>query len=555
MKKLYLIILLIPFILLSCKKDKVQVSNFQIDSENIVCDVNYVVITVNYSYKAKLKGAVGYYSPNSNMSGAKSVDAEIKEKSFVVRFSDLSLNTTYYYYYEYNNGVDVIKTDVRSFTTVDKPTVTTVAVTNVTASSVTCKGNVTDDGGAAIKARGFCYSTDHNPTINGPHTSNGTETGEFTGNITGLDGNTTYYVRAYVTNVAGTTYGSELSFVTLQQYTVSVSANPDYAGTVTGGGNYINGHSCTVSATANEDYAFDNWTENGNVVSTDANYTFNVTSNRTLTANFSQIPVPTGAIRGKFSVSPSRQVYFSKGNLKYKASSNTWSFADNQYDYVGSDNSNISSTYSGWIDLFGWGTSGYNHGAANYQPWSTSTNTNYYVYGIMNANLNSMTGQADWGYNAISNGGNQENYGWRTLTEEEWVYMFYTRVTVSGIRYAKAMVNGKNGIIILPDNWNTSYYSLNNANSAEAEYSGNMISAAQWNGMEQHGAIFLPAAGYRNGTVVNAVGSEGYYWSATHYEYNNDSAYCLYFNNTYQNSYIMRSRYSGISVRLVCDVE
>ena len=83
--------------------------------------------------------------------------------------------------------------------------------------------------------------------------------------------------------------------------------------------------------------------------------------------------VPTGAIDGKFSINEDGgQVYFSQGNLQYQASSNTWKFAENQYDYVGSTNSNISSTYSGWIDLFGWGTSGYNHGANCYQPWSTS---------------------------------------------------------------------------------------------------------------------------------------------------------------------------------------
>ena len=71
-----------------------------------------------------------------------------------------------------------------------------------------------------------------------------------------------------------------------QTYTVNVSANPTQGGTVTGGGTFSQGQSCTVSATANTGYTFTNWTENGNVVSTNANYTFNVTSNRTLVANF-----------------------------------------------------------------------------------------------------------------------------------------------------------------------------------------------------------------------------------------------------------------------------
>ena len=73
-----------------------------------------------------------------------------------------------------------------------------------------------------------------------------------------------------------------------QNYTISVSANPTNGGTVTGGGTYQQGQSCTVHATANTGYTFTNWTENGNVVSTNANYTFTVTGNRTLVANFTQ---------------------------------------------------------------------------------------------------------------------------------------------------------------------------------------------------------------------------------------------------------------------------
>ena len=73
-----------------------------------------------------------------------------------------------------------------------------------------------------------------------------------------------------------------------QTYTISVSANPALGGNVTGGGTYTQGQSCTVTATANAGYTFTNWTENGNVVSTNANYTFTVTGNRTLVANFAQ---------------------------------------------------------------------------------------------------------------------------------------------------------------------------------------------------------------------------------------------------------------------------
>lgn len=78
-------------------------------------------------------------------------------------------------------------------------------------------------------------------------------------------------------------------------------------------------------------------------------------------------------LSGQFSVSASKQVYFSKGNLRYHCSSKAWSFATNQYDVVGQSNSNISSSYAGYIDLFGWGTSGNN----NLMPYETSLSVVY----------------------------------------------------------------------------------------------------------------------------------------------------------------------------------
>ena len=258
---------------------------------------------------------------------------------------------------------------------------------------------------------------------------------------------------------------------------------------------------------------------------------------------------PTGAINGKFTINADGdQVYFSQGNLQYQASTNTWKFADNQYDYIGSTNSNISSTYSGWIDLFGWGTSGYNHGANCYQPWSTSTSySDYYAYGNYQYNLYDQTGQADWGYNAISNGSNTANQ-WRTLTGPEWDYVFNTRATTSGIRYAKANVNNVNGVILLPDDWSTSTYSLSNTNSSGAGFGSNRLTASQWSTLEQAGAVFLPAAGFREGASVSNVGYYGCYWSAS--IGNLDIAASLYItSSSLYGIYYYRS--DGRSVRLV----
>ena len=265
---------------------------------------------------------------------------------------------------------------------------------------------------------------------------------------------------------------------------------------------------------------------------------------------------PTGAIGGVFSVSASQRVYFSQGNLQYKASNGTWRFATNQYDYIGSTNSNISSSYSGWIDLFGWGTSGWNCGNTYYRPWDSdySDYTSGGLYGPFGAyNLTGSYANSDWGhYNAISNGGNTSNT-WRTLTRQEWDYIFNTRSTPSGIRYAKAKVNNVNGVILVPDNWSTNIYVLSCANQSEASFNSNVISASQWNILQNAGIVFLPAGGFRYGTSVSHVGEYGVYWSATNY--GNYDAYVLFFvDSELSTSHLCPPRYAGESVRLVCPV-
>lgn len=258
---------------------------------------------------------------------------------------------------------------------------------------------------------------------------------------------------------------------------------------------------------------------------------------------------PNGIINGKFSVSASQKVYFSKGNLQYQPSTNTWQFANHQYEYIGNDNNNIDQYYNGWIDLFGWGTSGFMHQTC-YQPYSTSQFYNdYQAYGASNSNLYDQTGLADWGVNAISNGGNQTRV-WRTLTKDEWAYLLQNRSTSSGIHYAKAKVKGKNGILLLPDDWNGAT-TINNADDENAPY--NEISSTDWSILQSEGAVFLPAAGSRDGTSVSGADASGYYWSSSCY--NEYFASLLSFNNSslspYQNDY----KYYGQSVRLVCEVK
>lgn len=270
---------------------------------------------------------------------------------------------------------------------------------------------------------------------------------------------------------------------------------------------------------------------------------------------------PEGAVNGLFSVSSSNAVYFSKGNLQYQASTHTWRFAEHQYDYVGSANSNASSSYSGWIDLFAWGTSGYNHGAVCYQPWSTSqTNSDYYAYGSITKNLYDNSGKADWGYNAISNGGNQENL-WRTLTMEEWQYLFNKRSPTGERYYANLCFNGKIYLALLPDNWDFSSMNLNYGAGWAYGYV-NHITLSDWNNnFEPKGVVLLPpAGGYYYSSSGNYVYEDihwGNYYSSTVFFDSYDNNYYVFGIDYGEDSNAVNNclnrRWDRNSVRLVQD--
>jgi len=105
--------------------------------------------------------------------------------------------------------------------------VTTIPVTIVTYSFATAGGNITDDGGGEITARGVCWATTSAPTIYDNFTTDGTGPGEFTSNLNGLTSNTTYYIRAYATNKTGTAYGNEESFILLMNVPGPVITDTD----------------------------------------------------------------------------------------------------------------------------------------------------------------------------------------------------------------------------------------------------------------------------------------------------------------------------------------
>ncbi len=137
--------------------------------------------------------------------------------SFVSSITGLTSNTTYYVRAYATNTVGTAYGDELSFTTLPPvlPIVTTDSVSAITDTTATCGGEVSDDGGAAVTARGVCWSTSSNPTLADNFTVDGSGLGVFVSNLTGLTPNTNYFVRAYATNSVGTAYGNEFDFMTL----------------------------------------------------------------------------------------------------------------------------------------------------------------------------------------------------------------------------------------------------------------------------------------------------------------------------------------------------
>ena len=254
---------------------------------------------------------------------------------------------------------------------------------------------------------------------------------------------------------------------------------------------------------------------------------------------------------GVFYVSENKQVTFSKGNLQYTRSTDTWSFAENQWDYIGTDNVTGGSVESDptygdeksgdaladKIDLFGWSTSN------TTAPFGVSTSEN---------NSDYSGSFVDWGTNQI---GAEAPNTWRTLTYNEWYYVVFNRPNATSLR-GVAQVNGVNGLILLPDTWTcpsgvTFMSGFHGVFGVDYYAAYQTFSADQWSKLESAGAVFLPASGRRHSSLVDVVQLYGIYWSATE----NDSygADCLYFNSesAYMSYY---DRYYGRIVRLVKDL-
>ena len=264
--------------------------------------------------------------------------------------------------------------------------------------------------------------------------------------------------------------------------------------------------------------------------------------------------LPEGTVPGKFTVANGKQVRFAKGNLQAvfasAGSSCTWQFAEDQWGYIGGRKQNGQEALTGnnlivgdgtvsaagTVDLFGW------VGASS--NWTDAPT----IYGISHEvefNTTRTYGdgyneylKSDWGTLAITNGGNTANSGWRTLTIDEWTYLFETRAasTVNGYenaRFVKAVVNNIKGMILFPDTYThpDGVTAPEYVNMKAHDFIENNYSSDDWSKMESAGCVFLPAAGTGNKhfSSVDNAGKVGYYWCGGKSR-SASSAYSVVFN-------------------------
>ncbi len=355
--------------------------------------------------------------------------------------------------------------------------------------------------------------------------------------MTGLTPGTTYYVRAYARNEAGLSYAeNEVSFSTgAQQYTITVSASTGgsaHVGSPTGPttGTYTSGQQCTVYAVANSNYTFTNWTEveSGNVASTEANYTFTVTGNRNLRANFNYTPPQTYTITVLANPTNGGSVSgggpYQQGQTCTLTATNYSGFTFDHWTRNGttiSGGATISFTVTfdatyvahfipntgghAYVDLglpsgllwatcnvgadspeeygdyFAWGET---QPKDNYS-WSTYQHSNGGTY--QNPNLTKYCTDANYGYNGFTDNLTtllpeddvataQWGSNWRMPTQAECQELLSNTTNIWTTQ------NGVNGRLFIATNGNS---------------------------------LFLPAAGYLNGMSLSDVGTWGSYWSSS----------------------------------------
>ena len=434
--------------------------------------------------------------------------------SFTSNITDLSISTTYYVRAYASTSQGTAYGEEVCFTTRDGiPTVTTAEVTNIQGETATCGGNVTDNCGLTVTARGVCWSTSPNPTLEDSHTTNGSGMGSFSSSITGLSISTTYYVRAYATTSAGTGYSEEVSFTTRNGIptvtTVEVSQIQGLA--ATSGGNITDDGGLAVTArgvcwsTSPSPTLANSHTSNGSGAGSFSSYMTGLTMSTTyyVRAYATNSFVTVYGNQLSFTTTNDERVYVDLG----LPSGLLWATCN-----VGANSPEDYGQYFAWgetqpKEYYDWSTYQYANGTSWDDPKLTKYCTNSsFGYNGFTDDLTTLLPEDDA---ATANWGSD----WRMPTKEEWLEL-YNNTTVTWTTQ-----NGVNGRLFTASNGNS---------------------------------LFLPAAGYRRDGELYYAGSRGYYWSSSLNTAYPHGAWGLYFDSGYANTYNFDRSY-GFSVRPVLE--
>ena len=390
------------------------------------------------------------------------------------------------------------------------PVVTTVEVTEITVNSAVCGGEVIGGGDAVVVARGVCWNTTGVPTVSDTYTMDGTNVGTFTSQIPDLVSNTQYYVRAYATNAKGVTgYGKEVSFKTLEKLLpIVTTANEVTDITV-------------ISAVCGGEVTFD-----GNLATT-CGICWSTTQNPTIDDN----KTTNGYGIGSFT----SQIPNLVPNTKY---------------YVRAYATNEVGTVYGEERTF--------KTLAAYSPATGTSNG----YGYVDLGLSVKWATYNVGATSPEEYGDYFAWG-ETTTKETYDFdncptygLSYSSLQSQG--YIDSEVNLTSQYDAATANWGGTWRMPTYAELSElnTQCTWEWINTNDFKGYKVTGpngnSIFLPAAGYRYGSSLNYAGSYGYYWSSSPLEFDDRSAYDLYFSSClHRMDYY--SRYYGQSVRPVLE--